>query len=130
MVKWVQYKRLSISSFHYQRCLLTTLSVVFIGGVLGFASNYHQEHLYTKAAMKRKGRAPPEARLYWAAYGGLLFPLATFGFAWTGRPSVPWPVPAVFLCFVNWGIYSMYLGILYVWSQAQRLGSRSLTGLQ
>jgi hypothetical protein len=87
-------------------------SPVFIGGVLGFISNYHQEKLYAKAAQRNGGRAPPEARLYWAAYGGLMFPLAMFAFAWTGRPEVPWPVPAVLLCISNWGVYCMYSGVL------------------
>ena len=85
---------------------------MLIGGILGFVSNYHQEYLYSRAAAKNNGRAPPEARLYWAAYGGLIFPLATFAFAWTGRPSVPWSVPAVFLCIANWGEYAMYSGLL------------------
>jgi hypothetical protein len=81
---------------------------------LGFASNYHQEHLYAQAAKRHGGRAPPEARLYWAAYGGLMFPLAMFAFAWTGRPGVPWQVPAVLLCISNWGVYCMYSGVLCV----------------
>ncbi len=95
---------------------LTSNSVVLIGAIFGFISNLHQDHLYAQKAAKHGGRAPPEARLYWAAYGGLLFPLATFAFAWTGRPDIPWPVPAMFLCLANWGEYVMYSGILYVTS--------------
>lgn len=34
------------------------------------------------------GRAPPEARLYYAAFVGLAFPIGLYGFAWTGRPDV------------------------------------------
>lgn len=41
-----------------------------------------------------------------------MFPLAMYVFAWTGRPWIPWAVPAVCLVIANWGIYNMYLGIL------------------
>lgn len=92
---------------------LTKYSVVGIGGIIGFISNFHQEHLYHKAAARSPNhRAPPEVRLYWAATGGLMFPIAMFIFAWTGRPSVHWAVPAVILIFSNWGIYCMYAGVL------------------
>jgi hypothetical protein len=91
-----------------------TFSTVLIGGILGAISNRHQEYLFRRSALKsgNNGRSPPEARLYWAAYGGLMFPLAMFVFAWTGRPWIPWAVPAVCLIIANWGIYSMYVGIL------------------
>ena len=83
-----------------------------IGGLLGVVSGRHQEYLYAKSAARHGGRAPPEARLYWAAYGGLMFPLAMFVFAWTGRPHIPWPIPAVCLCIAYWGVFCMYWGIL------------------
>lgn len=86
--------------------------MVLIGGILGYCSNFHQDHLYNRAAQRNGGKAPPEARLYWAAYGGLMFPLAMYAFAWTGRPDIPWPVPALFLCIANWGIFCMYSGVL------------------
>ena len=87
---------------------------MFIGGFLGFVSNYHQQYLYRRKAAKCGGQAPPEARLIWAAYGGLLFPLGLFAFAWTGRPSIPWIVPMIFLCLSYWGIACIFSAILYV----------------
>lgn len=60
-----------------------------LGAMLGFATNYHQEYLYAKKARSSStGRAPPEARLYYAAFVGLAFPIGLYGFAWTGRPDV------------------------------------------
>lgn len=87
-------------------------SVVFLGGLIGWSTNHHQERLYARSAARHAGKAPPEARLYYAAYGGLAFPLAMFIFAWVGRPEVHWIVPAIVLVAMNWGIYCMYSGVL------------------
>lgn len=66
-----------------------------LGAILGFVINYHQEYLYEKRARKSAtGRAPPEARLYYAAYVGLAFPLGLYGFAWTGRPDIQCVLPS------------------------------------
>jgi len=83
-----------------------------IGASVGMVFNDHQEYLYRQSARKHGGIAPPEARLYYAAYGGLAFPLATYMFAWTGRPSIPWPVPAVALVISWFGVYCIYAGVL------------------
>lgn len=86
---------------------------ILVGGILGYLSNYHQEYLYARAAARSsKGRAEPEARLYWAATGGFLFPLCLFVYAWTGRPEYHWAIPAVFLSLSMCGVYIMYLGVL------------------
>jgi uncharacterized membrane protein len=102
-------------------------SCLCVGAILGFAANFHQEHIYAKKARKSpSGRAPPEARLYYAAFVGLAFPIGLFGFAWTGRPEIPyvlfemkwrklmgrWIVPAIFLVIQNIGLYHMYVGVL------------------
>lgn len=86
--------------------LLSTL----VGGLLGFASNFHQERIYRRAVAS--GAATPEVRLYWSASGGLLFPVCMYAYAWTGRPSVPWIVPAIFLSGAMWGVYIMYCGVV------------------
>lgn len=87
---------------------LTTI----LGGLLGFASSYHQEHLYARAcARSPTGQARPEARLYWAMGGALAFPVCMYAFAWTGVPSVPWPVPALFLTLAFAAISAMYSGV-------------------
>ncbi|KAI9636527.1 MSF transporter [Dioszegia hungarica] len=105
---------------------------VLIGGILGAISNRHQEYLFRRSALKpgNNGRSPPEARLYWAAYGGLMFPLAMFVFAWTGRPWIPWAVPAVCLIIANWGIYSMYVGIFNYIADAYEVYSSSAQAAQ
>lgn len=83
------------------------------GAVLGLISQNHQEYLYRRACSKHNGKAPPEVRLYWAAYGGLLFPFALYVYAWTGQAGVVhWAVPGVALVFMNWGVFAMYSGVL------------------
>lgn len=102
-----------------------------IGGLIGYFSTYHQEHLYARAAARSStGRAPPEARLYWAAAGGLLFPAGMMAFAWTGRPHIPWPVPAVMLIISYWGIYNMYLGVFNYVADAYESYSSSAQAAQ
>ncbi|WVR09225.1 hypothetical protein IAU60_006289 [Kwoniella sp. DSM 27419] len=104
---------------------------VAIGAFLGLASQYHQEYLYNRAAQKHGGRAPPEARLYWSAYGGLLFPFGMFIVAWTGRASVcHWAVPAVFLCISYWGVFCMYCGVFTYLADAYETYSSSAQASQ
>lgn len=104
----------SVRVFLIVICPPLTLRAVLIGAILGFISNYHQQHLYNKAAKRNGGKAPPEARLYWAAYGGLLFPIGLYVFAWTARPStgIHWIVPMIFLCLSYWGIACIFAAIL------------------
>ncbi|BEI81233.1 hypothetical protein CcaverHIS002_0203930 [Cutaneotrichosporon cavernicola] len=83
-----------------------------IGGLVGFLSSYHQEILYTRACKSSStGQARPEARLYYAMLGAAVFPAAMYGFAWTGRPHIPWPVPALFLTIAFAAISAMYAGV-------------------
>lgn len=106
-------------------------SCIAIGGIIGYISTFHQEKLYARAAARSPtGRAPPEARLYWAAVGGLLFPAGMMAFAWTGRPHIPWPVPAVMLTISYWGIYCMYLGVFNYIADAYETYSSSAQAAQ
>ena len=89
-----------------------TRSTVFIGGLIGFFIGFHQEHLYALAKSQRAGKSFPEARLYWAAIGGVVFPLAMLGYGWTGQPWIPWIVPCLFLVIENAGVFCMYAGVL------------------
>ena len=85
--------------------------VVFVGAILGFISNYHQQYLYARIAKRNGGKAPPEARLIWATIGSLLFFAGMFVFAWTGRPDIHWTIPVIALCIANWGIFAIFSGV-------------------
>ncbi|WVQ81596.1 hypothetical protein IAT38_003720 [Cryptococcus sp. DSM 104549] len=102
-----------------------------IGAIIGFCSLFHQEYLFRRSARKHNGRAPPEARLYWAAYGGLLFPLSMYIYAWTGQAGkVHWAVPAVMLVFWNWGVFCMYSGVFTYLADAYETYSSSAQAAQ
>ncbi|KAK1924866.1 MSF transporter [Papiliotrema laurentii] len=122
---------LTFEQYGWNRGQLGSAQVaVFIGGFLGFVSNYHQQYLYRRKAAKCGGQAPPEARLIWAAYGGLLFPLGLFAFAWTGRPSIPWIVPMIFLCLSYWGIACIFSAIFNYLADAYETYSSSAQAAQ
>lgn len=122
---------LTFEQYGWSRGQLGTAQVVvIIGAVLGFISNYHQQYLYARIAKKNGGRAPPEARLIWAAYGGLLFPLGLFAFAWTGRPSIHWIVPMLFLCLVYWGITCIFSAVFAYLADAYETYSSSAQAAQ
>ncbi|KAK4050498.1 hypothetical protein OIO90_005081 [Microbotryomycetes sp. JL221] len=82
---------------------LVFLAIV-VGGFIGYGTNYYQEHLYRKYhAIKG-----PEARLYAAMAGGVIFPIGTLIFAFaSGRGH--WMGPTIGLVLVFLGIFTMYL---------------------
>ncbi|WWC91457.1 uncharacterized protein L201_006403 [Kwoniella dendrophila CBS 6074] len=97
-----------------------------IAAFIGFGFQFHQDKLYRTSAKKHNGKAPPEARLYWAAYGGLMFPLFCFIYAWTGRAGiVHWAVPAVCLIGCYTGIFMMYTGVFTYLADAYEVYSSS-----
>lgn len=87
------------------------LLTIAVGGVIGWVGNLHQEKLYHRASMRHNGKAPPEARLYWACFGALLFPAGLFFFAWSGQPSVHPAAPIVSLVMINAGVFWIYVSI-------------------
>ncbi|KAM0793342.1 hypothetical protein ACM66B_000797 [Microbotryomycetes sp. NB124-2] len=82
---------------------LVFLSIV-VGGFIGYVTNYIQEYLY-RLKVADKG---PEARLYAAMAGGVIFPIGTIIFAFaSGRGH--WMGPVIGLVLVFLGIFTMYL---------------------
>lgn len=70
----------------------------FIGAAIGWIWNATgQERLYNAAMVRGAGKAKPEARLYSAAVGGIMFSVGCFCFGWTARPWIHWIVPCIFL---------------------------------
>ncbi|GAA6004571.1 hypothetical protein JCM10207_000941 [Rhodosporidiobolus poonsookiae] len=104
----------------------TVLICGFIGaGISCILHNTIQEPLvYRRALQKGHGKAPPEVRLYASAIGGILFSAGSFAFAWTAREWIHWIVPCIFICIVNIGIYTIYLGTyLYIGDAYDRYSS-------
>lgn len=77
---------------------------IVVGGLLGYLSNIYQERLYQRHVAKRG----PEARLYAAMVGGIMFPFGVFIFAFaSGRGH--WMGPVVGLVMVFLGVFTIYL---------------------
>ncbi|PWN39364.1 MFS general substrate transporter [Ceraceosorus guamensis] len=90
----------------------SVLSVLGLGGIVGFFAHLHQEKLYNREAAKAAPDKPrPEARLYWSCVGAVLAPAAMFGFAWTGQASVHPAVPIVMLGIFASAIFPIYLAV-------------------
>ena len=86
---------------------LAYLSIA-VGGILGFAGTFYQDRLFAR----NFSRIGPEARLYSACAGGILFPLGCFIFAWTSYSHIHWIGPSV-------GITVLVMGIFFICQFAQ-----------
>ncbi|KAE9388526.1 MFS polyamine transporter [Gymnopus androsaceus JB14] len=74
----------------------TVFLTFIIGSVLGFATNFFQEHLYHR----NFGTRGPEARLYLACCAAVLIPCGMFIYAWSTFSHVPWIVLTIGITFV------------------------------
>ncbi|EFX02153.1 msf membrane transporter [Grosmannia clavigera kw1407] len=86
--------------FREQRCYGPVVAYLpylglFVGALSAVVINLANQPLYLRAVDRNNGRAVPEARLPPIFVGGCLLPAGLFWFAWTAKPSVPWPVPTV-----------------------------------
>ena len=89
----------------------TVLITGFIGALLAWVVNFGQNALFDRSKDPVTGFAPPEARLYHSALGGLLFGLFEIMFAYTAKESTHWIVPCVALTIVNFGIMPIYSAV-------------------
>lgn len=88
---------------------------ISVGALIATVLNPYQDSLYLKSAARNKERAEkpiPEARLYLAVPGSLLFTAGLFWYGWTCRPEVHWIVPTIAIAAVGIGIYNIYLGVV------------------
>ncbi|TIC47180.1 MFS general substrate transporter [Wallemia mellicola] len=89
----------------------TVLICGFIGAFFAWLVGFGQNVLYKKSKDPVTHIAPPEARLYQAALGAVLFGAFELMFAWTARPHIHWIVPCIALVGVNFGIFPIYAGV-------------------
>ncbi|KAF3770833.1 putative MFS multidrug transporter [Cryphonectria parasitica EP155] len=85
------------------------------GAVIATLINPIQDWAYLRSSRRNKerpGKPIPEARLYFAVPGSLLFAAGLFWYGWTCRGSVHWIVPTCGIACVGVGIYSIYLGVV------------------
>lgn len=88
---------------------------ISVGAVVAIVINPIQDRLYLKSRSRnteRPGKPIPEARLYFAVPGSLLFTAGLFWYGWACRPSAHWIVPTIAVAVVGIGIYSIYVGVV------------------
>jgi hypothetical protein len=81
-----------------------------VGAVIGTIVNPFADKLYLRSARKNKenpGKPIPEARLYSAVPGSLIFTVGLFWYGWSSYPHVHWIVPTLGIGLVGLGIYSI-----------------------
>ncbi|KAH9046570.1 MFS general substrate transporter [Lactarius hengduanensis] len=83
----------------------TVFVAAFLGCLLGFCSNLHQERVYQRSVRERG----PEARLSWARFAGIMFPVGMFVYAWTSFSRVPWIAMAIGIVIFIWATFVIYL---------------------
>ncbi|KAK5128047.1 hypothetical protein LTR85_005164 [Meristemomyces frigidus] len=92
-----------------------------IGAVIATIINPIQDRLYLRSAKRNKetpGRPIPEARLYFAVPGSLIFTVGLFWYGWSSYSSLPWIVPALGIGCVGFGIYEIYMAVVNYLSDA------------
>ncbi len=75
---------------------------------LAFGLSFHGKYLYDRAQTRNNGVAVPEARLYYAAVGGILATIGMFIFAFTSYEHVHWIGPEIALVPLVMGIYFIF----------------------
>ena len=84
---------------------------IAVGGLIGWALQFHQEYLYHRKAKNCGGKPPPEARLTYPCVGAILFPVGLFMYAWGTRPEVHPAVGIIGVIAFNTGVYWVYVGV-------------------
>lgn len=92
-------------------------------GIIGYFTNPMQEYLYHKNFPTRG----PEARLYFACIGAILFPIGCFIYGWTSYPDVSIAGTVVGVTTLMVGIWHIYLAVfLYLADAYQTYASSAL----
>lgn len=92
-----------------------------VGAVVATIINPIQDRYYLKSAKRNQetpGRPIPEARLYFAVPGSLVFTAGLFWYGWSSYSSLPWIVPALGIGCVGFGIYEIYIAVVNYLSDA------------
>src|SRR5690625_3882770 len=79
-----------------------------IGTIISPCLSIYQERL-----AKRLGKmtSTPEGRLYFPCVASILMPIGMFWFGWSSFPTNHWIIPAISICCITMGIYSIYLAV-------------------
>ncbi|KAI0409863.1 MFS general substrate transporter [Xylaria palmicola] len=74
------------------------------GGVI-----WHTKYRFAITMQKNGGKVIPEQRLPTMIFGGFIVPAGLFIFAWTSRPSIPWPGQVIGSIPTGAGMYMIFV---------------------
>jgi MFS family permease len=98
--------------FSVWKCTLIQLALS-VGAFVATIINPLQDRAYLRSARKSKdGKPIPEARLYSAIPGSLLFTVGLFWYGWCSYRYLHWILPTIGIALVGLGIYSIYLAVV------------------
>lgn len=99
-----------------------------VAAILGATLQIAQEKLRARYFPPTTAGPPaPERHLDVACWQSLLFPLGLFWWGWTCRAGIPWIVPAMGLCALHMGTYTIFTTVLvYTADSYHRLSSSAL----
>jgi MFS family permease len=86
-----------------------------VGAIIGTIINPVQDMLYLRSAKNNKerpGKPVPEARLYFAVPGSLVFTAGMFWYGWSSYQNIHWIVPTLGIACVGLGIYEIYMAVV------------------
>lgn len=106
MIESISMVFTTLHDFNSGQVGLAFLSMI-VAPLLGFCTNFYQEHLYKKY-FPTKG---PEARLFMAMVAGIILPAAMFIYAWTSFPRIHWIAPIIGITIFIWGIFMIYTAV-------------------
>ena len=75
----------------------------FVGVLVAQAINLGNQPRYKKISRAAGGTPVPEARCPPMFFGGVLFIIGLFWFAWTAKPSIHWIAPVIAIAFIGAG---------------------------
>lgn len=82
---------------------------IIVGTFLAAIAHYWQNKFYLRRKKQNYDRPVPEARLAWALFGGPIFALSLFWFAFTTYASVHWAAPLMAGLPFGFGIMIIYV---------------------
>ncbi|KAJ5998269.1 hypothetical protein N7451_006079 [Penicillium sp. IBT 35674x] len=104
---------------------------ISVGAIIGTIINPGQDWLYQRSASRNKekpGTPIPEARLYTAIPGSLLFAAGLFWYGWASQPDIQWIVPTIGITAAGIGIYSIYMAVVnYLTDAYERYAASALS---
>ncbi|CAO1621145.1 unnamed protein product [Sympodiomycopsis kandeliae] len=103
---------------------------IIIGTMIASVAHYWQNAFYLRRKKANNGIPVPEARLAWALFGGPIFAISLFWFAFTTYPNVHWAAPMLAGLPFGIGVMIIYMSaVSFVTDSYSTDGASALAGV-